>query len=145
MAPLIVQVVATVVARVFTGWRDAARLGLAVMMLFTAASHFSSLRYDMAAMIPPPLTGSLWVIYATGVLEMAGAVGLLTRRFRRPAALCLAALLLAMFPANVYASLSGVTLNGAAATTLWIRAPLQILWVAMFVRIGMESRTVQSG
>jgi uncharacterized membrane protein len=76
---------------------------------------------------------------------MAGAVGLLTRRFRRPAALCLAALLLAMFPANVYASLSGVTLNGAAATTLWIRAPLQILWVAMFVRIGMESRTVQSG
>ena len=39
MAPLLVQLVVTVVARWFVAWRDAARIGLAVMFLFTAGSH----------------------------------------------------------------------------------------------------------
>ena len=86
MAPLVVQIISTLIARRFVPWKDAARIGLAVMFLFTAATHFSSLKYDLAAMIPPPLTGALWVIYITGLLEMTGAVGLLTRSLRRPAA-----------------------------------------------------------
>ena len=137
MAPLIVQMASTLLARWFVGWKDAARIGLAVMFLFTAGSHFSSLKYDLAAMIPPPLTGALWVIYGTGLLEMAGAIGLLTRRFRRPAAWGLAALLVALFPANVYAALAGVTLGGAAATSLWLRTPLQFFWIAVLWRTSL--------
>src|SRR5688572_33488504 len=106
MAPLIVQILATLVARWFTGWRNAARVGIAVMFLFTATSHFSSLKHDLAAMIPPPLTGALWVIYVTGLLEGAGAIGLLIPGTRRMAAWGLVALLVALFPANVYAALS---------------------------------------
>jgi uncharacterized membrane protein len=131
LAPLIVQILSMLVARWFVPWKDAARVGLAVMFMFTAGSHFSSLKYDLAAMIPPPFTGLLWVIYVTGVLELAGAIGLLTRRWRRPAAWSLAALLMALFPANVYAALSGVPLGGAAATPLWFRAPLQMFWIGM--------------
>jgi uncharacterized membrane protein len=128
MAPLVVQIVATLIARWFVAWRDAGRIGLAVMFFFTAASHFSSFKHDLAAMIPPPFTGALWIIYVTGVLEAAGAVGLLIPRFRRPAAWGLFALLIALFPANVYAALTGVSLGGAAATPLWFRAPLQLFW-----------------
>ena len=131
MAPLIVQILATLLARWFTGWRNAARVGIAVMFLFTAASHFSSLKHDLAAMIPPPLTGALWVIYVTGLLEGAGAIGLLIPATRRMAAWGLVALLVALFPANVYAALSGVTLGGAAATPLWFRTPLQVFWIAV--------------
>lgn len=131
MAPLIVQIVSTLLARAFVPWRDAARIGLALLFLFTAGSHASSLKYDMAAMIPPPLTGALWVIYLTGVLEAAGALGLLTRRWRRPAAWGLIALLVGMFPANVYAALAGVTLGGAAPTPLWIRTPVQVFWIGL--------------
>jgi len=131
MAPLIVQIVSTLAARWFVPWKDAARIGLAVMFLFTGGSHFSSLKYDLAAMIPPPLTGALWMIYLTGLLEMAGAIGLLTSRLRRPAAWGLLALLVALFPANVYAALTGVTLGGSAATPLWFRAPLQVFWLAV--------------
>ena len=131
MAPLIVQVIATLIARVRVPWRDAARIGLAVMFVFTAASHFSSMKHDLAAMIPPPFTGALWVIYLTGVFEFAGAVGLITRRLRRPAAWALLALLIAMFPANVYAALVDVTLNGASATPLIVRTPLQAFWIAV--------------
>lgn len=129
MAPLIVQLVSTIVARWFVPWRDAARIGLAVMFLFTAASHFSSLKYDLAAMIPPPLTGAVWVIYVTGVLEAGGAIGLLTRRWRRRAAWALAALLVVLFPANVYAALADVTLGGRGATPLLVRTPLQLFWI----------------
>ena len=131
MAPLIVQVVATLVARWFVPWRDAVRIGLAVMFAFTAASHFSSLKHDMAAMIPPPLTGALWAIYVTGVLELAGAAGLLLSRWRRLAGICLALLLLALFPANIYAAVNGVTLGGEPASALWWRAPLQLLWLGL--------------
>ena len=130
MAPLIVQILATLAARWFVAWRDAARIGLAVMFLFTASSHFSSLKHDLASMIPPPLTGALWLIYLTGVLEAAGAIGLLISRLRRAAAWGLIALLVALFPANVYAALTGVALGGNDATPLWFRAPLQLFWIA---------------
>jgi uncharacterized membrane protein len=131
MAPLVVQIVATLAARWCVGWRDAARIGLAVMFLFTAGSHFSSLKYDLAAMIPPPLTGAIWMIYLTGVLETAGAIGLLISRFRRAAAWGLLALLIVLFPANVYAAVAGVTLGGNAATPLWFRTPLQLFWAGL--------------
>jgi uncharacterized membrane protein len=129
MAPLIVQILATLLARRFVAWKDAVRIGLAIMFLFTAGSHFSSLKYDLAAMIPPPLTGALWLIYLTGILEAAGAIGLLILPLRRLAAWGLIALLVALLPANVYAALAGVTLGGDAAAPLWFRAPLQLFWI----------------
>ena len=132
MVPMIVLFVSTLIARIFVPWKDAFRVGLAVMFFFTAASHFApSISRDLAAMIPPPLTGAMWLIYATGVMEIVGAIGLLTRRFRRPAAICLALLLVAMFPANVYAVIAGVPLRGAAATPLWLRTPMQLFWIAL--------------
>jgi uncharacterized membrane protein len=139
MAPLIVQVIFTLFARWFVSWKDAVRSGLAAMFLFTGASHFSSLKYDFAAMIPPPFTGALWMIYVTGLLQIAGAIGLMTRKFRKPVAWSLAALLVALFPANIYAALSGVTIGGTAATALWLRAPLQLFWIGLLWRIGVWS------
>jgi uncharacterized membrane protein len=130
MVPMIVLVVVTLIARTRVPWKDAVRIGMAALLLFTASAHFNPMKHDLAAMIPPPLTGSLWLIYLTGMLEISGAVGLLIPRFRKPAALCLMLLLIALFPANVYAALNGVTLRGQAATTLWLRTPMQIIWIA---------------
>ena len=109
------------------------------MFLFTAASHFSSLKYDLAAMIPPPLTGALSVIYVTGVLEAAGAIGLLVPRLRTAAAWGLVALLVALFPANVYAAVTGVAIGGAAATPLWVRAPLQVFWIGILWQTALPA------
>ena len=146
MAPLVVQLVATLVARIRLPWRDAVRVGLAVMFLFTAASHFSSMKTEFAAMIPPPLTGALWLVYLTGLLEAAGAIGLLVQRTKRPAAICLALLLIAMFPANAYAALNGITFRGEPAASLWWRAPLQLLWlIALWWSTLAQPRAVHSG
>lgn len=129
MAPLFLFVVVTLLARIRSGWRDACRFGLAGMFLVTGLSHFvPSIKHELAAMIPPPFTGALWMIYATGALELAGAVGLLDPRFRHAAGIGLV-LLLGLFPANVYAAAHDVILRGNPAMSVWLRGPLQVFWL----------------
>ena len=112
-------------------WRAAARGALAAMFFFTGISHFTPMKHDFAAMIPAPLPRELWVVYATGALELAGAVGLLLPRTRRAAGLGLVLLLVALFPANVHAALNAIPLGGRPPTTLWLRAPLQLLYLGL--------------
>jgi uncharacterized membrane protein len=126
-------------------WRAAGRGALVVMFLFTGASHFTGMKYDFAAMIPAPLPNDLWVIYLTGVFEIAGAVGLLIPRTRRLAGICLVLLLVALFPANVYAALSEIPLRGEAATPLWIRTPMQLLYIGMVWWTSIKARPKEVG
>lgn len=114
-----------------SSWREAGRGALVIMFLFTGFSHFSSLKHDFAAMIPAPLPGGLWVVYMTGAFEIAGAIGLLIHRTRRLAGVCLALLLVALFPANVNAIVNGIPLGGNAPTPLWVRAPMQLLYIGL--------------
>ena len=114
-----------------SSWRDAGRGALVIMFLFTGISHFTSMKYDFAAMIPAPLPDDLWVIYLSGVLEIAGAIGLLIPRTRKVAGICLVLLLVALFPANVNAALNEIPLRGEAPTPLWLRAPMQLLFIGM--------------
>jgi uncharacterized membrane protein len=114
-----------------SSWRAAGRGALAVMFVFTGASHFTGMKHDFAAMIPDPLPDGLWVIYLTGLFEIAGAVGLLILRTRKLAGILLMLLLVALFPANVSAALNGIPFGGEAPTPLWLRAPMQLLFIAM--------------
>jgi uncharacterized membrane protein len=69
------------------------------------------------------------VIYLTGLLEMVGALGLLVPPLRRAAGLALFLLLLALFPANIYAAVHGVTFRGEPPTGIWIRGLIQLLFL----------------
>jgi uncharacterized membrane protein len=139
MVSLFVLVISSIVLRGLgalgvkrlSSWREAARLALVIMFLFTGLSHFSSLKHDFAAMVPAPLPNDLWVIYLTGVFEIAGAVGLLIPRTRGLAGICLVLLLVALFPANVNAIVNEIPLGGDAPTPLWVRAPMQLLYIGM--------------
>jgi uncharacterized membrane protein len=138
MTPLYILIAATLLLRAVglagvkavATWRDATRFGLAVMFVFTGSTHFSSMKYDYAAMIPPPLTGQLWVIYLTGIFEIAGGIGLFVPQTKRAAAICLLLLLLALFPANVYAAINAVQFRGAPPTDVWLRGLVQAILVA---------------
>jgi uncharacterized membrane protein len=114
-----------------SSWRAAGRGALAIMFVFTGTSHFTSMKYDFAAMIPEPLPNGLWVIYLTGVFEVAGAVGLLIPQTRKLAGICLILLLVAMFSANVNAALNEIPLGGQDPTPLWLRTPMQLLYIGM--------------
>ena len=128
-----------------SSWRDAGLGASVVMFLFTSAAHFSGMKYDLAAMIPKLLPDGLWIIYLTGMFEIAGAVGLLVPRTRRLAGICLVLLLIAQFPANVNAALGGITLGGEAPTPLWLRAPMQLLGIAMVWWPSITARPEQAG
>jgi uncharacterized membrane protein len=128
-----------------SSWREAGRGALAIMFLFTSTAHFTGMKHDLAAMIPKPLPDGLWVIYLTGVLEIAGAIGLLIPRTRRIAAICLALLMVAQFPANVNAALNGIPLGGEVPTPLWLRAPMQLLFIGMLWWTSIKEHPKEDG
>ena len=146
MAPLMVMVVGWLVFRTLgaTGRLKAAattagalRFALAIMFMFTAVSHFlPSTRGDMVRMVPPALPFPELLVTLTGLLEMAGATGLLLPATTSVAAYCLMALLVAMFPANVYAASAGIEIGGRVAMALIWRLPLQLVWIGALWWVG---------
>ena len=112
-------------------WQDSARYALAVMFAFTASAHFNKMRHDLARMIPPYFPRPLLTVHVTGAFELLGAAGLVFPQFRRLAGICLIALIVGMFIANINAAQEGVTLRGKPPTPLWLRAPMQILFVGL--------------
>ncbi|MET7332327.1 hypothetical protein [Nonomuraea sp. NPDC005650] len=135
---VIVLLVATLAFRLsrvgrFGTWRVSAAHGLAVMLVVTASAHFvpagvtfMPTHADMVAMVPPFVPFPSLVVYLTGVLELAGAAGLVLERTRRAAGICLALLFVGLLPANVYAALAGQDV-----TPLWERIPEQVLYIAI--------------
>lgn len=86
-------------------WPRAIAIGLAAMFTLTGVAHFvAPLRRDMIAIVPPRLPAPGLLVTVTGILELLGAAGLLFPPTRVAAAVCLFLLMLAMFPANVYAA-----------------------------------------
>ena len=132
MAPLITLVVVTAALlvagaagiRALRPWPVAVRGGLAAMFTLTGVVHFVWKREELIAMVPPALPAPELLVTVTGVLELAGAVGLLIHRTAPWAAAGLAALLVAMFPANVHAALEGT------GTPLLPRTLMQLLFLA---------------
>lgn len=106
MAVPLTLVVGSLLARLFIdSWSAALAIGLAAMFCLTGVAHFvNPLRRDMIAIVPPGLPAPAALVTITGVLELAGALGLLYPPTRVIAAVCLFVLLLTMFPANVHAA-----------------------------------------
>jgi uncharacterized membrane protein len=117
--------------QVVASWQDSARYALVVMFVFSATAHFNQMKHDLARMIPAYFPRPLLLIYITGVLELLGAAGLMLPPFRKLAGLGLIALLVGLFIANVNAAQKGVTLRGKPPTPLWLRTPMQILFVVL--------------
>jgi uncharacterized membrane protein len=86
------------------------------------------------------LPDGLWIIYLSGLFEIAGAIGLLIPQTRRLAGLALVLLLVAQFPANVNAALNGIPLGGEPPTPLWLRTPMQVLFIAMVWWTSISAR-----
>ena len=147
MAPLIVLVAATLLARLvgqfgarpLQDWTAATRVGLAVMFCFTAAAHFNSMRADLVRMVPPAIPNPELMVTFTGICEILGAIGLLVPRTRRAAAVALVVFLLAVLPANIHAALSEVTLRGAPVTPLIPRVALQALFIGLVWWSGVRA------
>ena len=110
--------------RALRPWPVAVRGGLAAMFTLTGVVHFAYMREELIAMVPPARPAPGLLVTITGVLELAGAAGLLLPRTAPWAAGGLSLLLVAMFPANVHAALEGT------GTPLLPRTLMQVLFLA---------------
>jgi uncharacterized membrane protein len=110
-------------------WPAAARDGLVVMLLFTASAHFTPMKEDLIRMTPRWVPRPRAMVFITGLCEIAGAIGLVIPATRRAAGIALILFFIAVLPANVHAARAGVTLRGRPATPLWLRVPMQVLFI----------------
>jgi uncharacterized membrane protein len=145
MIPLMVLFVSLLVFRglgvlgvpLFFTWHDSLLWALSVMILFTASAHFTSLKEDLIKMVPEQFPYPRRIVFVTGILEILGAIGLLIPHVRTAAGICLAILFVAMFPANIKAAIKKVPLRGQPATPLWLRLPMQVLFIALAVWVAL--------
>lgn len=100
------------------------------MLLLAASAHWGKRRQDIYRMVPPGFPNPAWAVSATGVLEIAGAIGILIPSLSLLASICLVLLLIAMFPANIYAAKQGITIGGRPVPKLGVRSLLQIVFIA---------------
>ena len=107
------------------------RAPLAALFVGTGTLHFTSPE-PFVAIVPEALPAPRALVYASGVAELLGGIGLLHARTVRPAGWWLIATLLAVFPANIGMAFAPERHPGIPEWALWLRLPLQaalIGWV----------------
>ncbi|WP_459549758.1 DoxX family protein [Nocardia sp. X0981] len=146
---LVLRLLGRLGIRRFGTWRVSAAHGLAFLFTMTGLAHFAPdsvtvmpSHNELVAMVPSAIPFPDFAVYATGVLELAGAAGLVVTATRRWAGPILAALLVVMTPANIHAALEEIPLNGDPATPLWFRIPEQIVYflLALWVSNTLPTR-----
>jgi uncharacterized membrane protein len=95
----------------------------------------------MAAMIPPAMRrggilSPLNLVYFTGVCEIAGGIGLVVPATRVAASVALIVFLIAVFPANAYASKHKEEF-GRGAIPFWPRLAGQAVLVGLLVLVAV--------
>lgn len=114
-------------ARTVGRWGLAGAMGTAGVVHFTSAESF-------LPMLPSQLPVRIPIIWATGVIELALAGGLIAapERYRRHVGWALAVYLVAIFPANIYQAIAGTNAFGmTSATARWLRLLFQPLLIVL--------------
>jgi uncharacterized membrane protein len=116
------------------GWKQwALRVGVALPLLASGPLHFIRTAL-MATIVPPLFSYRPQLVLLTGGLELAGAIGLLLPRFTPLASACLAVLMIAIFPANVYGA--NQTVGGLHMPSVSVRLAMQVIYIVLLLMAG---------
>lgn len=146
MKPFVVLVAATALCRfafsVLLGSIDlilCGRVAMAAMLLFTAISHFK-FNKGLSMMLPHFIPLKRGVIYFTGLIKIAAAVGLIIDSTHYVTAILLVLFFILSLPANITGAKHRVdpeeaNHEGYGIGYLWFKIPLQLFfigWVLYF-------------
>jgi uncharacterized membrane protein len=116
------------------GWpQRVLRILAALPLLASGVLHFTRTAL-MASIIPPFFPYRPQLVLLTGILEFAGAGGLLFPAFTRVPSACLAVFMIAIFPANVYAA--GRTVGGLHMPSVPVRLAMQVVYILLLLIAG---------
>jgi uncharacterized membrane protein len=91
------------------------------------------------AIVPARLPNRRALVYASGVAEIAGGAGVMHPRTRRLASWWSVATLVAVFPANLNMALHADRFKvPGGAVALWLRLPVQVLFVLWAIAAGRD-------
>ena len=102
---------------------------LALLFVGAGINHF--LNADLYLKIMPPMLP--WpkeLIYISGVFEVIGGTGILIPKFRRLFGWGLIALLIAVFPANIYMAIEADQFPNFPMWAILLRVPFQFVFIA---------------
>jgi uncharacterized membrane protein len=97
---------------------------LALFFILAGINHFINAEFYMRAM-PPYVPWHLTLVYLSGLIEIALGLMVLIPKLTSLAGWGLIALLIAVFPANVYMAAHPHLFPEISPIALWVRLPLQ--------------------
>lgn len=119
--------------------RSAAPFAIGAFFVAAGAAHFAW-PDAYARIVPDALPAHRELVFASGLAEVVGGIGVWLPATRPAAGWGLVALLAAVYPANI-----GMALNAsrfadvAPAWALWARLPLQVVLAALVI-VGTRTR-----
>ena len=110
---------------------------LAVAFILAGTNHFLNPQFYLK-MMPPVLPAHLLLIYVSGFFEIALGVLLLIPKHQKLAAWGLIALLIAVFPANIYMAMNPQLFPEFSSMAPFLRLPLQFILIALVFWIARK-------
>jgi uncharacterized membrane protein len=111
-----------------------ARIALSILFLVAGVGHFTHTA-GFERIVPPYLPSPRVLVYVSGIFEILGALGILLTSTRTFAGWGLVALLVAVFPANIYMATANIKFGSFPPEPwmAWARLPLQVALIALVI------------
>lgn len=107
----------------------AGAIAIGAMLVVTGVAHFIQVQ-PMVEMFPPSVPYREFLVYASGVFEIAVGVCLILGIGPMPViGYGLMAFFVLALPLNVYSAVNGTGLGAKGVGYLWFRVPLQFFWL----------------
>ena len=107
-------------------WRRLALFSFSIFFISAGIDHFTNVDFYLSIM-PPSFPLHLEAVYISGFFEVIGGIGLLIPKVRKIAALGLLALLISVYPANIYMALYPEAFPQYSLNLLYFRLFLQFI------------------
>ena len=108
-------------------WKKLVLFGLAAFFINIGVNHFVNPNFYLSIM-PPAFPLHSEAVYISGFFEIVGGIGLLIPRLRVFSGWGLIALLVAVYPANIYMLMTPEAFPDIPIELLWLRMPFQFLF-----------------
>lgn len=113
-----------------------------IAFIFAGTNHFINPDFYLRIM-PPYLPWHLFLVQLSGVCEIFLGIFLLIPKFTKVSAWGLIALLVAVFPANIYMAMNRELFSEINPIFIWCRLPIQFLliaWAFWFTKPDLHAR-----
>jgi uncharacterized membrane protein len=109
-------------------WKKLVLFGLAAFFINAGVLHFVNPDFYLSIM-PPAFPLHTEAVYISGFFEVLGGVCVLIPRLRKIAGWGLVALLVAVYPANIYMAITPEAFPDLSIALLYVRLPFQFIFL----------------